>query len=526
MFTFDRSTVLLLGALILLAILAATFIQITTAAPDPAVVGKWSKVKSWPVKSVHTSLLPDGKVIMWPSNAGDNPYIWNPKNDEIRRTDKAGYNLFCAGLSTMGDGKLFVAGGHIVTPKGLKAASIFDPVTKDWTRIPDMNAGRWYPTVTQLANGDMLVTSGNTETGVVNPIPQVYDIQSNSWRTLTGANLAVSLYPWMYDLGGGRVFMAGSRGASRFLDISGKGSWSSPIEMKSGSRGSGTSVMYEYGKVLNIGGRTASGAPSTNTAETINLNSASPSWKYAASMKEPRQHANATLLPNGTVLVTGGSKGLKQGEFDDETSPVFLTEWWNPNSNTWKSLAPSNGVYRGYHSIALLLPDGRILVAGGEKTANSYEIYSPPYLFQGTRPEITSAPDKVGYGKSFDVKTTQKNKIAYFRMIRLGSVTHSFNQGQRYEELRFKKVKDKKGTITKFKVDIPSDRGHMPPGYYMLFAVNNKNVPSEAKIIKVGGVEVTLPTTAKMQSEALEPIPAYNSKEDPIHDHAAHGNFE
>lgn len=426
----------------------------------------------------------------------------------------------------MGDGKLFVAGGHIVTPKGLKAASIFDPETKDWTRIPDMNAGRWYPTVTPLSNGDVLVTSGNTETGVVNAIPQIFDIRAGKWRTLTGAELVTSLYPWMYELGDGKVFMAGSRGATRFLSTSGAGSWSAPIHMKQSSRGSGTSVMYEYGKVLNIGGRTSSGAPSTNTAEMINLNNASPKWAYAASMKEPRQHANATLLPNGKVLITGGSKGLAQGEFDDETSPVFLAEWWNPESNSWKSLAPSNGVYRGYHSIALLLPDGRVLVAGGEKTANSYEIYSPPYLFQGTRPEIRSAPDQVKYGEKFNVETTQKNKITYFRMIRLGSVTHSFNQGQRYEELRFDKVKNENGNIEKFKVHIPSDRGRMPPGYYMLFAVNNKNIPSVAKIVKVGGVNVSLPVMSKMEAETLERIPVYDSSADPIHDHAAHGNFE
>ena len=494
-----------------------------TPSTDPAVVGKWSNNKPWPVKAVHVSLLPDGKVMMWPSNEGDNPYIWNPNNNGIKRLEQAGYNLFCAGFSLMADGKLFVAGGHIVTPFGLPAASIFDHETNTWTRLADMNAGRWYPTVTQLSDGNVLVTSGNTETGVVNTIPQVYDIKTGAWRTLIGANIKTSLYPFMFEIGKGQVFMAGSRGDTRYLNTQGAGSWSSAIDTNYGSRSSGTSVMYDEGKILILGGGLTYNGPSTNTAEIIDLNSSTPRWTYTASMREPRKHANATLLPTSKVLVTGGSKALN-GDSDDETSPVYMAEMWNPKTGTWTKLA-SNSVYRGYHSMALLLPDGRVLVAGGEKIANSYEIYSPPYLFKGTRPEIYYAPEQVEYGDTFPVETSQINSITEIRWIRMGSVTHSFNQGQRINELKFEKVR-KDGKTVKLKVAAPSDRGMTPPGYYMLFVLNDKGVPSVAKIIKVGNISVPLKTLTPAEQSKLSPIPMYDEKAKGIEDHAAHGNFE
>src|SRR5438128_3269530 len=151
-------------------------------------------------------------------------------------------------------------------------------------------------------------------------------------------------------------------------------------------------------------------------------------------MANARRQNNATLLPDGKVLVTGGSSGSGN---DNPSYPVYAAEMWDPATGTWTTLASTvSGAYRGYHSTTLLLPDGRIVLAGGEFAGANAEIYSPPYLFKGTRPSITSAPSEVGYGTSFFVGTASTN-IAQVTWVRLGSVTHTFNMSQRINRLSF-----------------------------------------------------------------------------------------
>jgi hypothetical protein len=187
-----------------------------------------------------------------------------------------------------------------------------------------------------------------------------------------------------------------------------------------------------------------------------------------------RQH-NLTLLPDGKVLATGGSGG---GGFDNQNSPVYPVEMWDPATGTWSTMA-SITTYRGYHSTALLLPDGRVVSAGGEQTGASAEIYSPPYLFNGVRPTITSGPSSVKYGNTFFVATPDATAITQVTWIRLGSVTHSFNQNQRLNHLTFAQ------TTGGLNITAPANANIAPPGHYMLFLLNSKGVPSIAKIIQI-----------------------------------------
>jgi hypothetical protein len=144
-------------------------------------------------------------------------------------------------------------------------------------------------------------------------------------------------------------------------------------------------------------------------------------------------------------------------------------------------------VPRLYHSTALLLPDGRVLVAGGGRFADSNEptdqlsaeIYSPPYLFKGTRPTISSAPGTIQYAANFIVTTPEALQIASVALVRLGAVTHAFDQNQRYIPLTFQQAP---GGLT---VHSPSSAKLAPPGYYMLFIVNSTGVPSLASIVKL-----------------------------------------
>ena len=226
--------------------------------------------------------------------------------------------------------------------------------------------------------------------------------------------------------------------------------------------------MYEPGKVLIVGGND----PPRASAEKIDLNLALPSWQSAGSMHTARRQLNATMLPDGTVLVTGGSSGAG---FNNAAAPVFTAERWDPAQNSFTELASATR-YRGYHSIALLLPDGRVLSSGGDNEANA-EVFSPPYLFKGDRPVVTSSPSSITYGESFFVDTPDATSIAAVTLVRLSAVTHSNNMNQRFLRLA---LSQSPGRLT---VTAPSAPAIAPPGHYMLFVLNAAGVPSIARIV-------------------------------------------
>lgn len=486
-----------------LVMTAAIGLMASVAAAQTSVTGQWSGVMTWPSDNAgwvptHAMLMPNGKVLYF-SSYGDGvvPRIFDPATNSVSNAAAPAYNLFCSGHSLLGDGRVFVSGGHIDDYQGFAHASIYDPNANTWTQVPDMNAGRWYPTNTALANGDVLVVSGDIHgpgtSQVYDETPQVYQAATNSWRTLTNAVLHQQLYPFMFLAPNGKVFLAGWNPDTRYLDPSGTGAWAF-VANSSQWRNYGSAVMYDVGKIMIVGGGgdQVGGPAPTNTAEIIDLNAATPAWHFAASMANHRRQANATVLPDGTVLETGGAFAGSSTDgnlaFDNWQAPVYAAEDWNPATNTWTTWA-SAAKYRGYHSFALLLPDGRVLTGGGQMNqsgqanASNAEIFSPPYLFNGARPTITSAPSSVAYGQQALVGTS--DTIARVTWIRLAAVTHAFNQEQRFVPLTFTAAT---GGVN---VTFPSSPNISPPGYYMLFLLNSTGVPSVAKIIKIGGTQVT-----------------------------------
>jgi hypothetical protein len=150
--------------------------------------------------------------------------------------------------------------------------------------------------------------------------------------------------------------------------------------------------------------------------------------------------------------------------------------------------AAANSVMRVYHSVSLLLPDGTVLHgASGNALAgtsivpdeHNHEIFSPPYLFKGARPTITSAPTAVHYGNTFSVATPNAAQVTDVRWIRIGSVTHAFDAGQRANTLTFTQ------TSTGLTVTAPANPNLAPPGHYLLFIFNRNGVPSVGKIVQV-----------------------------------------
>ena len=455
---------------------------------NESVAGKWAAPINWPHVAIHAHLLPTGQVMSY-GRMASTPVLWNPATPGAFTNLTHPADLFCSGHAFLPDGRLIVTGGHSGTDHyGIKTTYLYDFALNRWTRGADMRNGRWYPTNTTLANGEVLTISGGDTAAAINALPEVW--QSNgTWRALTSAVKAVPYYPMMFAAPDGRVLMVGPSRQGWYLNTSGTGGWTTgPVSNFSGGRDYGSAVMYDAGKILLVGGNQS--AP-TNTAEVLNLNSGSgATWRYVQSMSVARRQLNATLLADGTVLVTGGSNapGFNAPPTD---SRVLTAEVWNPDTEQWSQLGRMSH-QRLYHSTALLLLDGRVLSVGsGEPAASGQindltaEIFSPPYLFNvdgslAARPTISDVPVSVGYGQAFTVTTPDAASIAKVIWIRISSVTHSFNQNQRMNRLTFSTA-----SSSSLSVVAPPSGNHAPPGHYMFFLVNAKGVPSEGKIIRI-----------------------------------------
>jgi len=437
--------------------------------------GSWTSPAPWPTVAIHLHLLRTGKVLLWGRDGIS--YVYDPGTGGFTMVP-VGANIFCSGHAFLPDGRLLVAGGHISDNHGIADGHLFNPSTQSWSSTASMRDGRWYPTVTELANGQLLTIAGKNEQAQAVTVPEVWS--SSGWRALTGASRNLPYYPRQFLAPNGRIFYAGELKTTSYLNPSGSGSWSAVGDRRYGVRDYGAAVMYLPGKILYAGG-----GRTTATTEIIDLNKASPSWQWTGSMAYPRRHLNATVLPTGEVLVTSGTRATS---FEDPSLAVHVAEIWNPATGAWRKVA-SNSVNRSYHSTSLLLPDGRVLHAGSGGATfpdgspmpdqKNAEFYSPPYLFAGARPTISSAPSSVAYGSSFTVSTASASGIAKVSFIAIGSVTHAFDMNQRFMWLSFTKAS---GALT---VQAPGSRNIAPPGYYMLFILNSSSVPSKARIVRL-----------------------------------------
>lgn len=448
-------------------------------------MGRWDGAFSTPVVDVHMHLLPTGKVLMW-GDQGD-AQLWDPANPSggftpVTKT----FRMYCSGHTILRDGRLLVVGGTSPSTRGLRLATVFDPVSRSWSATSSMAQGRYYPTITALPDGEVLAVSGHDTTLADVTVPEVWN--GSAWRQLTGAPLAIPnpYYPAMFVAPNGKVFLAGFPQTSQYLDVTGAGQWTPVAERNVADRTMGSAVMYAPGKILYAGG----GDPPTASAEVIDLNQPAPSWRSVQSMAFARRQMNATLLADGSVLVTGGTSGPG---FNSQAGAVHDAELWNPQTETWTMMAAESKT-RTYHGTALLLPNGKVLSSGSGEGGGipfassqfSAQVFSPPYLFNSDgspagRPSITSAPATLFYGQPFTVQTPDAGSVTRGTLIRLSSVTHAFNMSQLIYGLAFTAAGQSAVSAT-----APPNATIAPPGPYMLFLINGSGTPSVAKMVTVG----------------------------------------
>jgi hypothetical protein len=456
------------------------------AKPLAAQEGLWSEPLPWPVIPVHMLVLPDGTVLTWGHNGprqlpGWTDFVaWDPASGAWSTFREGTTSLFCAGHTLLPDGRLLIVGGHEAEHVGTRNVTLFDPSARSFSAAGTMNAGRWYPSVTLLENGDALILGGEVVRDSTNGLAQVWSADGGL-RDLPGVEWEPPNYAGGFLAPDGEAFFAGPGRMSRSVSSAGAGHVRDvALHVEKPTRYYGAAVMYDDARILVVGG----GDPPTATAEVIDLSDPEPRWRLTGSMVRGRRQLNATLLADGTVLVTGGTSAPGHS---DPAGAVLDAEIWDPETERWTVVA-GMPEHRLYHSAAALLPDGRVLSGGGD--AERIEIYWPPYLFAAdgapaARPGITAAPGRLRYGESFRVATPDAGEIARAHLIRLSAATHARNLQQRLVRLPMAASLEA-GNPVGLRLTAPSGPRSAPPGHYLLFLVDREGVPSMGRVVRVG----------------------------------------
>jgi hypothetical protein len=484
------------------------------APPGPAAKAKgvFGTPVPWNLIPLHVALLPDGRLMSYGTSAtgvqGGFVYdVWNPVDGTALSAHtllnvNTTTDLFCSAQSVLVDsGNVLLTGGDR-TIGGVRNfssadANIFYPkravpggpeVSRSIERASSsMVYPRWYPTIVPLPNGEKLVVSGREDKGPVAAItPEVYN-ESTGWRTLSGATSDLAFgakggnwyYSRAYQLPNdpNKVIVLGNEGSLFHLQPAGNGSITKLAQTIRIGAYQFPTAKYAPGKLLSV--------RANKKVVVVDINGATPQIAVTDDISRVRIWSNATVLADGKVFVNGGS--IVGNQLVDV---AYAGETWDPATGHWSPAATAVKA-RLYHATALLLPDATVLTAAGGapgpvKNLNA-EIYYPPYLYNddGTaavRPTIVSAPELVKISapvKQFQVTVAGGNTINRVTLLHSGSVTHSNNMEQSFQQLTF----SQSGQV--LTINSPGNPNYTVTGFYLLFVFNNAGVPSVAKIIKI-----------------------------------------
>lgn len=472
--------------------------------------------------------------------------LYDPARNTLENQDEwfmsqAELELFCSGHTFLPNGNLVFQGNTQngqVANSVWRATLIYDWKTNKWRRGNDSTRAAYYPTLASTASGDVLsFASGTPAWGFERPLAdhtEVYNYQNGQWRMLTndaewralrnyfgGGSLVANPDPY-YNVammpGTGKILHLGGPAHLVAADYAGNGGAQYFNKREDIVRHWGSHQIYDTGKVLYAGGGSYShrygstqgawdGAQTqANSAVVIDMNASwqrAPTAQRTGDMQEGRVRTSSSLMADGKVIMTGGHDWTV-GSFWKDTAVEAGYSWsivkmrpevWDPATGVWSEMQPQQR-RRQYHAVTLLLPDGRILSAGSgmPKMYEAYgpqiwadhtmEIFEPPYLFDAngnyaSRPTISWSPEGMGYGQDFSVVLGSTETISKLHLIKLSSQTHGVEMSARLVPLNFTQSAnylDVKGI---------SDSTVAPAGHYMMIAVNDKGVPSVAKIVKI-----------------------------------------
>lgn len=454
------------------------------------VTGSWdSRVHAWPLIPIHAVLTPDMRVLTYGSDGAGKQTgyfiydVWDINaglsGGHLTLDNVTGTDLFCSAQLTLPQsGQVFLAGGDNwtgtgTTNTGNPNTSLFNVATNVLSAGNDMHRPRWYASTTTLLNGEVLIQGGRGggDRAEVRRTDGTFRLLSNA--DTSGLDLQ---YPRNYIAPNGRVFGYDVQGRMYYFDPTGTGSLTLHGQFASSYRGpDSSSAMFRPGRILQFGGN-------SRGAIIIDITNGAPTVTATESMSLPRRLGTATLLPDGRVLASGGSSAYNQ-----LTNVAYAPEIWDPTTGTW-TRGPDAQRARLYHSMALLLPDGRVMVGGGgapgPQTNLNVEMYNPPYLFDASgnravQPRITSTPGDINIGETFFVDFTSASAVSRVTLVKAGSITHGVNMEQRFVELTFARQG------SRLRVQAPTKAADAPPGYWLLFVLDESGVPSHGKMLKV-----------------------------------------
>ena len=470
-----------------------------TDLPDAPEMGAWRLLeRDSGTLAVHAALLRTGDVLFFAGSSNDpdrhnahryGTAVWHYPGPDIEQPPTP-VDLFCVGHAFLPDGRLLAAGGtgQYDPFLGLRQSITFDPDTRTWTARPDMAGGRWYPSLLALGDGRVLAVSGLDQTSSLNLVPEVYT-DDEGWTALPPSP-HWPMYGHLFLLADGRVFYSGGQYGSNngvrpaVWDLATNETIDVGDLPDAGRRNQSASVLLppaQDQRVMIIGGGSwemhdHSGA--TASTAIADLTAAAPRYTPAPDLAMARMHLCATLLPDRTVLVNGGSM------MEESSATAALgAEIYHPDSGHW-TMAAASRVPRLYHSVALLMPDGKVVTAGSNPARKTeemrIEVYWPPYLFAGPRPMITPARTELRYDDTLDVAVAEAADIAGASLIRPGATTHSSDLEQRLVDLPLTVAGADSLTLR-----LPGSPNLAPPGWYLLSVVNRAGVPSPSVWVRL-----------------------------------------
>jgi hypothetical protein len=477
--------------------------------------GTWSTPFVIPVVGVTAVVLNTGKVLFWSYD----PATWqDPSNSNIGvayvfdPATRTGHgitppeNIWCGGQTVLADGRIFLAGGNLSYPnpavtdgtggwKGSSSTYTFNPLTELFTRQPDMVHGRWYPTTTKLADNRVVIDSGFDETGteVLNKSIEIFTpsaaMDGIGTITAVGTHNVSGLYPLQFLLPSAQMLEAGPDLTSSNLFNPQTTNWSPLGPMRGSHYDYANGIIYTDASVspsrqlvMVAGGDNGTTAVSGN--ESLDGTNPGAGWRAYPQWLQPRHNSNTVILPDGTLLTVGGNSAATTYD-----QPLLEAELYSKpatdSTGNWQQVA-APAIQAAYHSSAILLPDATVLLSQDDMDPSAVaaaqhkaQVYSPPYLFKGARPQIVSGPvnDKIQYGQAFSI--TADRGVASAVLAAPAATTHGNDMNQRVMKLA---VTARNNTLS---VTAPASPAILPPGPYMLFILDKFGIPSVARFVQV-----------------------------------------